>query len=134
MKFLDADMNGRKGLLNQQLQTLGIFRYIVTMLKEAKDQRLPEEIIQEELAIRLPTEDVIAMTQTIISWGRFAELLGIRLILKKYTSINRWRSRVERSLPESRPAHQYGGSNRRKPCRSTITRKIMFRTMHAGPE
>ena len=76
VKFLDADMNGRKGLLNQQLQTLGIFRYIVTMLKEAKDQRLPEEIVQEELAIRLPTEDVIAMTQTIISWGRFAELLG----------------------------------------------------------
>jgi NitT/TauT family transport system ATP-binding protein len=75
-KFLDADINARKGLLNQQLQTLGIFRYIVTMLKEAKNQRLPEEIIQEELAIRLPTEDVEAMTRTIIAWGRFAELLG----------------------------------------------------------
>ncbi|HWE03452.1 MAG TPA: nitrate/sulfonate/bicarbonate ABC transporter ATP-binding protein [Tepidisphaeraceae bacterium] len=75
-KFLDADINGRKGLLNQQLQTLGIFRYIVTILKEAKNQRLPEEVVQEELVIRLPTEDVDAMTRTIIAWGRFAELLG----------------------------------------------------------
>ncbi|MDB5174859.1 MAG: aliphatic sulfonates transporter ATP-binding protein [Phycisphaerales bacterium] len=75
-KFLDADINGRKALLNQQLQKLGIFRYVVQMLKEAKQKRLPQEIVQEELVIRLPTEDVEALTKTIISWGRFAELLG----------------------------------------------------------
>ena len=38
-KFLDADINGRKTLLNQQLQTLGMFRFVVQMLKEAKDHR-----------------------------------------------------------------------------------------------
>ncbi|MDB5330806.1 MAG: aliphatic sulfonates transporter ATP-binding protein [Phycisphaerales bacterium] len=75
-KFLDADINGRKALLNQQLQKLGIFRYVVQMLKEAKGNRLPQEIVQEELVIRLPTEDVETLTKTIISWGRFAELLG----------------------------------------------------------
>ena len=75
-KFLDADINGRKTLLNQQLQNLGIFRYIVQMLKEAKDQRLPEEIVREELVMRLPMEDVDAISETLIGWGRFAELLG----------------------------------------------------------
>jgi NitT/TauT family transport system ATP-binding protein len=75
-KYLDADMNGRKSLLNEQLQKLGIFRYVVEMLKGAKDHRLPLEIVQEELVIRLPTEDVEALSKTIIGWGRFAELLG----------------------------------------------------------
>jgi NitT/TauT family transport system ATP-binding protein len=75
-KFLDADINGRKVMFNQQLQTLGVFRFLVQILKEAHDQRLPQEVVQEELAMRLPTEDVEAMTKTLIGWGRFAELLG----------------------------------------------------------
>jgi NitT/TauT family transport system ATP-binding protein len=75
-KFLDADINGRKALLNQQLQKLGVFRYVVEMLRGAKDKRLPLEIVQEELVVRLPTEDIEALTKTLISWGRFAELLG----------------------------------------------------------
>jgi NitT/TauT family transport system ATP-binding protein len=75
-KYLDADINARKALLNKQFQNLGIFRYVVQMLKEAKNQRLPLEIVQEELAIRLPTEDVDALSKRLISWGRFGELIG----------------------------------------------------------
>ena len=75
-KYLQADMNGRKLLINQQLQTLGVFRYVVQMLKEAKNHRLPEEIIREELVMRLPTEDVDSLAETVINWGRFGELIG----------------------------------------------------------
>lgn len=75
-KFLDADINGRKALLNQQLQKLGIFRFVLQVLKEAKNNRISEEIMKEELVVRLPTEDVDALTKTIVTWGRFAELLG----------------------------------------------------------
>ncbi|HET6250391.1 MAG TPA: nitrate/sulfonate/bicarbonate ABC transporter ATP-binding protein [Tepidisphaeraceae bacterium] len=74
--YLDDDINGRKTLLNRQLQKLGIFRYVVEMLKGAKGERLPLEIVQEELVMRLPTEDVEPLSKRIISWGRFAELLG----------------------------------------------------------
>jgi NitT/TauT family transport system ATP-binding protein len=74
--FLDADINGRKLQLNQELQKLGIFKYVIKMLEEAKGHRLPLEIILEELAVRLPTEDVEVLAKTIIAWGRFAELLG----------------------------------------------------------
>jgi NitT/TauT family transport system ATP-binding protein len=74
--FLDADINKRKTLLNQQLQTLGLFKYVVQILREAKDRSLPLEIVQEEFAIRLPTEDVEALSKTVIAWGRFAELIG----------------------------------------------------------
>lgn len=75
-KFLEADINARKALLNEQLQTLAIFRFVVSILKEAKNHRLPEEILKEELAVRLPTEDIEQLTQTIVGWGRFAELIG----------------------------------------------------------
>ena len=75
-QFLDADMNGRKVLLNQQIQKLAVFRYVLQILKEAANQRLPEDVVEEELAVRLPTEDVPTLFKTIVSWGRFAELFG----------------------------------------------------------
>ena len=75
-RFLDADTNGRKLLLNQQLRTLGTFRFIVDMLTQAKDHRLPQDVVLEELAIRLPTQDAEATFKTVVMWGRFAELFG----------------------------------------------------------
>jgi NitT/TauT family transport system ATP-binding protein len=75
-QFLDADMNKRKVMLNQQLQQLGIFRYLVQILREAKDKRLPQDVVEEELAVRLPTEETDKLFKTIVGWGRFAELFG----------------------------------------------------------
>ena len=75
-QFLDADINERKRLLNRQLQTLAVFRYVLQILREAKDHRLPEEVVEEELAVRLPTEDIPKLFITVVAWGRFAELFG----------------------------------------------------------
>ena len=75
-QFLDADINGRKLLINKQLQSLGVFRFVLQILSEANGKRLPQEIVEEELIIRLPTEDVAQMFKTIVAWGRFAELFG----------------------------------------------------------
>jgi NitT/TauT family transport system ATP-binding protein len=75
-KYLDADVNGRKTLLNRQLQQLGLFRFLVQILGEAKDHQLPEDVVQEELVIRLPTEDVERLLHTVINWARYAELFG----------------------------------------------------------
>src|SRR5208337_1866015 len=57
-RFLDADINGRKSLFRTQLLTLGTFRFVLHLLKEARENRLNKEIIEEELCIRLTTEDV----------------------------------------------------------------------------
>jgi len=73
-QFLDADINARKLTLKAQLQKLGVFRFVVQILSEARDKRLPEDIVQEELAIRLPTEDTELLFTTLVAWGRFAEL------------------------------------------------------------
>jgi len=75
-RFLDADINGRKSLFRQQLLTLGTFQFVLHLLKEARDTHLNKEIVEEELAVRLTTEDVEKVFNTIVGWGRFGELFG----------------------------------------------------------
>ncbi|HEY2589666.1 MAG TPA: nitrate/sulfonate/bicarbonate ABC transporter ATP-binding protein [Tepidisphaeraceae bacterium] len=75
-QFLDADMPHRKAILKKQLQTLGLFRFVLQILAEARDRRLPQEIVEEELVMRLPTEDIEQLFKTLVAWGRFAELFG----------------------------------------------------------
>ena len=75
-QFLDADINSRKLTINKQLQKLGVFRYVSQILTEAKNHRLPADVVEEELAIRLPTEEIERLFKTIVAWGRFSELFG----------------------------------------------------------
>jgi NitT/TauT family transport system ATP-binding protein len=75
-RFLAADINGRKKIFNEQVRKLGTFRFVTRILEEAKEGRLPEEVVKEELVMRLPAQDVDQMFQTIVGWGRFAELYG----------------------------------------------------------
>jgi len=75
-QFLDADINGRKLIFNRRLQTLGVFRFVLQILNEAADHRLPADVVQEELAVRLPSEDIEQLFKTIVAWGRFGELFG----------------------------------------------------------
>jgi NitT/TauT family transport system ATP-binding protein len=73
-KLLDAEINARKALLNKQLRKLGTFRFVIQILSEARGKRLPKDVVEEELVMRLPTEDVEPLFKTVMAWGRFAEL------------------------------------------------------------
>lgn len=75
-RFLDGDVNQRKALFREQLKTLGTFRFVMQILDEAQDKRLPQDIVEEELAIRLTTEDIERLFETLVGWGRYAELFG----------------------------------------------------------
>jgi NitT/TauT family transport system ATP-binding protein len=74
--YLEAQVNARKRTLNQQLRTLGIFDHIVEMLRRQEMLSLDEDLVLEELAVRLPTEKPQTMFRTIVRWGRYAELFG----------------------------------------------------------
>ncbi len=67
--YLDADVTRRKAMLNEQFRQLPTFRFIVRILEEAAQKRLPKDVVEEELAIRLATEDVEALFKTIVSGG-----------------------------------------------------------------
>jgi NitT/TauT family transport system ATP-binding protein len=75
-QFLDADINGRKNIFRAQVLDLGTFQFVLHLLKEAKNNRLSKEIIEEELAVRLTTADVEKVFNTIVGWGRMAEIFG----------------------------------------------------------
>jgi NitT/TauT family transport system ATP-binding protein len=76
VRFLDADVNGRKTLFRDQLLKLGIFRFVSHLLSEAPEGRLSRDVVVEELAIKLPTQDAQATFDTIVAWARYAELFG----------------------------------------------------------
>ncbi len=75
-RLVAGDINLRKQIFREQLQTLATFRFILYILQEAPDHRLPDEVVQEELAVRLTGEDIEKLFHTLVGWGRFAELIG----------------------------------------------------------
>jgi NitT/TauT family transport system ATP-binding protein len=75
-EYLDGDINVRKSLFREQLKKLGTFRFVIRLLEEARNHRLQRDVIIEELAIRLTTEDIEKMFNTVVAWGRFGELFG----------------------------------------------------------
>jgi len=75
-KFLDGDITVRKKMFHDQLLTLPTFRFVLRLLEEAHGHRLSKEIVEEELCVRLTTEDVEKVFTTIVGWGRFGEIFG----------------------------------------------------------
>jgi hypothetical protein len=44
---------------------------------------LPADVVEEELAIRLTTEDIEIMFETLVGYGRYAELLEYDATVQK---------------------------------------------------
>ena len=74
--FVAADTNERKRVFHRQLQTIPTFAYVTNLLRRAPGMRLPAEVFEEELAMHLPGEPTDRLFETIVSWGRYGELLG----------------------------------------------------------
>jgi NitT/TauT family transport system ATP-binding protein len=75
-EFLEKDVNGRKLMIRERLKTLGLFSYLMRLLRAQEDRSLSKEVVLEHLAMLLPNESPEKMFTTIVNWGRFAELFG----------------------------------------------------------
>jgi NitT/TauT family transport system ATP-binding protein len=75
-QFIESDINQRKALLRKRLKELGLFSYLVRLLRGQEDHSLEREIVLSHLAMLLPNEDPESLFSTIVNWGRFAELFG----------------------------------------------------------
>lgn len=75
-RFLAEPMEGRQKIFHDQLLKLDLFRFITKRLESAPEKQLPKEIVEEDLVMRLLTRDVEPLFDTIVAWGRFAELFG----------------------------------------------------------
>jgi NitT/TauT family transport system ATP-binding protein len=75
-QFIESDINQRKLMLRDRLKQLGLFAYLVRLLRAQEDRSLSKEVVLEHLAMLLPNEKPEKMFSTIVNWGRYAELFG----------------------------------------------------------
>lgn len=76
-EFVDADVNDQKTLLNKQLRGLKTFQFLLDTLQQNEGE-VPYEVLIEDFATRMPYEEPAQLLDTVIDWGRFAELIGYR--------------------------------------------------------
>ncbi len=74
--FIVEDIADRKTILREQVLKLDLFRFLIKRLEAAPEHELPKEIVEEELVMRMSTRDVEPLFDTIVNWGRSAELFG----------------------------------------------------------
>jgi NitT/TauT family transport system ATP-binding protein len=73
--FLAAPNTVRKTLFKQQILRLRLFQMIISRLHEAADGRIGADEVLEELALLLPYDHSDQLFDTLIAWGRFAEII-----------------------------------------------------------
>ncbi|HWH41743.1 MAG TPA: nitrate/sulfonate/bicarbonate ABC transporter ATP-binding protein [Usitatibacter sp.] len=73
--FLAAPLAQRKTLFHQAIERLRLFQIIEAKLAEAPDERMSADEVKEMLATLLPYDEREHLFQTIVAWGRFADIL-----------------------------------------------------------
>jgi NitT/TauT family transport system ATP-binding protein len=72
-----GDNHAKKNIFRQQIKKLNLFKIILTKLEEHSE--ISETELQEEIAEKLPFENADKIFDTIVDWGRFAEILDYDL-------------------------------------------------------
>ena len=73
--FLAADPPEQKAVFARQIMDLRLFQIVTLCLKKAKGEHLDADVIMEQLAVLLPYDKPEQVFDTVIAWGRYAELL-----------------------------------------------------------
>lgn len=75
-KLIKSKIGQRKLLIRGQLKDLKLIQHLVKALQSSDEGRLDRESTLEALSSLLPHENIEGLFKTIVSWGRYAELLG----------------------------------------------------------
>jgi NitT/TauT family transport system ATP-binding protein len=74
--FSEASILARKEIFASRIRRVPLFRWLTNLLRAAERQRLQSEVIQTALELEFPPEEASRQLETIISWGRYAEILA----------------------------------------------------------
>jgi NitT/TauT family transport system ATP-binding protein len=75
-KVSRSKINGRKTLIKQQLEKLELFKKLTSFLQEREDHQATRDQVLEKLVEMIPNENSEQVFQTLVNWGRYAELFG----------------------------------------------------------
>jgi NitT/TauT family transport system ATP-binding protein len=74
--FAEASIQARKEIFATRLRRLPLFQWLTAMLQAADKQQLTWEVVQAALELDFPPQEAGKQLETIINWGRYAELLA----------------------------------------------------------
>jgi NitT/TauT family transport system ATP-binding protein len=75
-QFAEADVLGRKELLRPRVLAIPLARHVVEVLDTARDHTIPAEFFLKILCERCSPGEARDQLETIIDWGRYAELFA----------------------------------------------------------
>ena len=73
--FLAAPAPARKTLFRQAILKLRLFQMLTSRLAAAPDGRIEADSVLEDLATLLPYDQPAKLLETLVAWGRYAELI-----------------------------------------------------------
>jgi NitT/TauT family transport system ATP-binding protein len=74
--FSEASILARKEIFASRVRRVPLFRWLLALLHSARNQRLDLEVVQTALELEFPSEEARRQLDTIINWGRYAEILA----------------------------------------------------------
>jgi NitT/TauT family transport system ATP-binding protein len=74
--FAEASILARKEIFATRIRRLPLVRWLTTMLTHSENHALDWDVIQTALELEFPTEEAEKQLDTLINWGRYAELLS----------------------------------------------------------
>jgi NitT/TauT family transport system ATP-binding protein len=100
----------QKRIVREQLMKLKIFELLVRLIKVQEDQSLPSEELIRELQAALPHEKPRPLFRTLLSWGRYAEIISLdqrRHVIRLYESKGAGRAKAAAATaPSATPPEQ----------------------------
>ena len=73
--FLAAPTPARKTLFKQAIMKLRLFQLVAERLEQSEDGTIEADALRDELATLLPYDQPAKLFDTLVSWGRYAEML-----------------------------------------------------------
>ena len=74
--FAEASILARKEIFATRLRRLPLFKWLLGMLRASENRQLNRNVIQAALELEFPEPEAEAQVETMVSWGRYAELLA----------------------------------------------------------
>lgn len=74
--FAEASILARKEIFATRIRRLPFVRWLVSMLTRSENHALDWDVIQIALELEFPKEEAEKQLDTLINWGRYAELLS----------------------------------------------------------
>ena len=97
-KLVEASTAEQKRMVREQLLKLKIFELLVRLIKVQENQQLTAEEMLRELQAAMPHEKTRLLFRTLLSWGRYAEIINYdqrRHIIRLYEDRGAHRSRLK---------------------------------------